>query len=69
MQYIWIVMLAIADLLWIIASVADVVHTIKNKDRGFDSLTKACGITHLAILFLVSFLLWLYNIVLLGGIK
>lgn len=63
MEYVWIVMLAIADLLWIIASVADVIHTIKHRDWGLDSLTKACGITHLAILFLVSFLLWLYNIV------
>lgn len=61
MEYIWIVMLAIADLLWVIASVADVVYAIKEKDHGVDPVTKACAGTHLAILFIVSFLMWLFS--------
>lgn len=61
MEYVWIVMLAIADLIWIIASTADVIYTIKNRDKGIDPVAKACAGTHLAILFIVSFLMWLFS--------
>lgn len=65
MKYVWIVMLAIADLIWIIASIADVAHTIKNRDwrvhYSIDPVAKACAGTHLAILFIVSFLMWLFD--------
>ena len=60
MQYVWIVMLAIADLLWIIASISDVTYAIKDK-RWIDPIAKACAGTHLAILFIVSFFMWLFS--------
>lgn len=58
MKYVWIVMLAIADLIWIITSVVDIVHSIKNECR-FDTITKACIGVNLGFLFLTSFFMWL----------
>ena len=60
MEYVWMIMLAIADLLWIIASIADVIHAIKDK-RRFDPVTKGCIVANLMFLFLVSFFMWLFS--------
>lgn len=66
MQYIWIIMLAIADLIWIIASIVEVIHVIKRRLTvgeiwSIDPIAKACAIIHLVILFIVSFFMWLFG--------
>ena len=62
MKYVWIIMLAVADLAWIVASIADIIHVIKDSGRfRLDPVTRACIGTHVAILFIIIFLLWLFD--------
>lgn len=60
MKYVWIIMLAIADLIWIVTSVVDIVRSIKGKLK-FDPITKACIVANIMFLFLTSFFMWLFS--------
>lgn len=74
MKYIWIVMLACIDIIWIITSVYEYIRTIKvmckiKRRTVFEWLddflfeaedySTACIFTHLFILFMFSFVVWL----------
>ena len=60
MEYVWIVMLAIVDLIWIVYSTIDIIRTIKNRDK-LDFITKACIAFHLIMLFITSFFQWTFS--------
>ena len=61
MQYVWIVMLAIAWLIWCVASVVDFVRTTKQFKNPFEAIeeyTMFFILSHIVALFIYS--LYLY---------
>ena len=64
MKYIWIVMLALIEIVWILLVIIDVYATVSmfGKDTDFDDfsdMTKFFVKFHLAGLFMFSLLKWL----------
>lgn len=60
MEYVWIVMLAILYLVWLVASIFDLVLSFKSQ-TDVDFYTAMFIALHLGVLFMHSFSLWASN--------
>lgn len=66
MKYIWIIILAISDLIWLICTIKDIYDTIRvyKFSDVIDYIapySKAFFITHLVVFALYSFALYIYT--------
>lgn len=66
MQYIWIVMLIIFEIIWCIYSVKDIIYCCKHFTHPiqcFEDYTNLFIVIHIMVIFGISFGLWLERII------
>ena len=76
MEYVWLWILGVLDMIWLITAIMDVKTTIEwvKENKKYDSMVKfiiyvaeelegstiTFVIVHLAVLFIVSFVIWVH---------
>ena len=67
MRYVWIIILVILDLIWLICTIKDIYELIRARYKFYciicytELYSKAFFITHLVVLALYSFVLYMYT--------
>lgn len=66
-KYLWIIILGLADLVWLIYSAADAITALQHRKRYLENSTIAFGVLHCMIAFIICLISFGSFMISLGG--